>query len=473
MVLGTLIGVRASYMAKRRRRTLRKMLKKRKRERDDSRNRWARLTSDQSSSCKWALAQQEKSRTAVIIFVLYLCVFLTVAFLDGTREVVDLFYFWATTVTTVGFGDISFNHQRSRLAAIVLLPAGLVVVGFSISFLQTKLSEFATKSAQRYADKMELWMSLFDDDGSGHVDFVEFKRGIRKKVTLANFCPEFVLESWYDAMLEFEGDPFSVEDDKLLLSTAQQWDEELSRAQAAERKVALKALFPRRSLDILDLRIAHLCDPHHSSHKRVHETAAAPSPSLSPSSSFVKAAGEEEEEEEDYEDAMEDKPSFFDSLAWRVLLMPLQFSAVVGLGVVFLMCYGAELEKQDEAAESSSFTLVDAIFFSVVICTTVGYGHRIVPLTDGCKIFLVGYMFVGTATLAYIIDSLSDLYMCIASERVASVVKQSSLFLYQADICDDGEVTESVRHIFVIMRDQHPTVPLPASSFLHAPVLTD
>ena len=133
---------------------------------------------------------------------------------------------------------------------------------------------------------------------------------------------------------------------ELLLSTAQQWDEELSRAQAAERKVALKALFPRRSLDILDLRIAHLCDPHHSSHKRVHETAAAPSPSLSPSSSFVKAAGEEEEEEEDYEDAMEDKPSFFDSLAWRVLLMPLQFSAVVGLGVVFLMCYGAELEKQ-------------------------------------------------------------------------------------------------------------------------------
>ena len=157
----------------------------------------------------------------------------------------------------------------------------------------------------------------------------------------------------------------------------------------------------------------------------MHETAAAPSPSLSPSSSFVKAAGEEEEEEEDYEDAMEDKPSFFDSLAWRVLLMPLQFSAVVGLGVVFLMCYGAELEKQDEAAESSSFTLVDAIFFSVVICTTVGYGHRIVPLTDGCKIFLVGYMFVGTATLAYIIDSLSDLYMCIASERVASVVKQA------------------------------------------------
>ena len=64
------------------------------------------------------------------------------------------------------------------------------------------------------------------------------------------------------------------------------------------------------------------------------------------------------------------------------------------------LSYDKEFDKQDKAASElddtgNAFTVVDAWYFAVVICTTVGYGHRIVPETDGCKIFMIFYMFIG------------------------------------------------------------------------------
>jgi len=54
---------------------------------------------------------------------------------SGMRGI-DVWYYLATTVTTVGFGDFSPQTQVSRGFSVVLLPFGLVVISFGISLLK-------------------------------------------------------------------------------------------------------------------------------------------------------------------------------------------------------------------------------------------------------------------------------------------------------------------------------------------------
>ena len=153
-----------------------------------------------------------------------------------------------------------------------------------------------------------------------------------------------------------------------------------------------------------------------------------------------------------YAEPITKKKSFFDTILWKYLDVLRQFILVVGVGVTFLLWNERELRLQREIAKhpdddelkSTSFGLIDACFFAVVICTTVGYGYRITPATDGCKLFLIIYMFVATTYVGHLINEVSEIYLCdIAQKRVRDVVIENTMHLYKADTSGDGSVTES------------------------------
>ena len=62
-------------------------------------------------------------------------------------------YFVLTTVTTVGFGDISGNTVNERIMCIILMCIGVFAFSFSIGSLSSVLSTLDTRKA-RLKEKM-------------------------------------------------------------------------------------------------------------------------------------------------------------------------------------------------------------------------------------------------------------------------------------------------------------------------------
>ncbi len=149
-----MLSIRASQNAKRRKKTLRALLSKPS-SKSKQASKWATLGADKTSQQLHQYAANQTSRMAIIIFFAYLILAYILAYVDGMRGV-DPFYFFATTVTTVGFGDLVLTQQNTRAAAIVLLPLGLIVIGFSMSFMQAKLAEHAAEHHKNYKDKLSL-----------------------------------------------------------------------------------------------------------------------------------------------------------------------------------------------------------------------------------------------------------------------------------------------------------------------------
>jgi len=82
----------------------------------------------------WAQAAKETGRLAGVLVVGYLIfIYVCMASLDGLTGL-DCWYYIVATVTTVGFGDFAPTSQSARAASLIFMPAGLVIIGFGISF---------------------------------------------------------------------------------------------------------------------------------------------------------------------------------------------------------------------------------------------------------------------------------------------------------------------------------------------------
>jgi len=150
--------------------------------------------------------------------------------------------------------------------------------------------------------------------------------------------------------------------------------------------------------------------------------------------------------------------SLRDTLAFQYFLQLLKFSFIAGIGTVFFLYFSDEFDEQVDAAAAyddgtSSFTIVDALYFSIVVSTTVGYGHRLVVHTDEAKIFLIFFAFVSTSILGAIINDISDLYMIMVCKiAVEKEVEASTIYVHKADVFDRGEVSEPEYLLFKIMQ---------------------
>ena len=140
------------------------------------------------------------------------------------------------------------------------------------------------------------------------------------------------------------------------------------------------------------------------------------------------------------------------------LVLFLKFLVVVFVGTCFFIAYDAEWDKQRDASklyedENAPFSVIDAMFFSVVVSTTVGYGHRITPITDEAKVFMIFYMLVATTTVGMIIDGIADIYIEeIAGESVVKDIVKSTVWVHKSDIDQDGRVDEADYCLFKLQQ---------------------
>ena len=126
-----MLSYRAASAASRRRKLLRSLLKTPPSEEKAS-NKWVTLEADAESNSKHQKASKHMSWIALILFIFYLGLVYLLSWLERGpdsyfQRPIDPLYFWATTVTTVGFGDILLTRQLTRALAILILPLGLIV----------------------------------------------------------------------------------------------------------------------------------------------------------------------------------------------------------------------------------------------------------------------------------------------------------------------------------------------------------
>ena len=117
-----LLSLRASRESARRRKLLRALLKKTGcGEKEEARNQWVVLEADAESNAKMEVAANRTVVVALVLSLLYLGLVFLLSGLEQSEHFqrpIDVLYFWATSVTTVGFGDITVQQQRTRGLAI-------------------------------------------------------------------------------------------------------------------------------------------------------------------------------------------------------------------------------------------------------------------------------------------------------------------------------------------------------------------
>ena len=107
------------------------------------------------------------------------------------------------------------------------------------------------------------------------------------------------------------------------------------------------------------------------------------------------------------------------------LKLAAQYALVIAMGAAFYRSHARERRLQEERA-GVDMTFVDALYFSTVMATSVGYGHEIINHSDGAKRFAVGYMVVATIVVGAILKGVSTLMMAHHERAITEVCHSGS-----------------------------------------------
>ena len=78
-----------------------------------------------------------------------------------------------------------------------------------------------------------------------------------------------------------------------------------------------------------------------------------------------------------------------------------------------------------------------------MVATTVGYGHQIVPQSDGAKIFLVFYMPLSIFMVASSLRSLSGVYLNVKKSAIENEIVESTIWVHKSDVLQRGAIQQS------------------------------
>lgn len=101
---------------------------------------------------------------------------------------VDLLYYWNSTATTIGFGDVSPKTQLGRLIAVIFIPLSVITLGEVIANCFAFITSRASAKAEKDFLRREITLSDLeyldiDDDGKvNEMDFVTFMLVAMQKV---------------------------------------------------------------------------------------------------------------------------------------------------------------------------------------------------------------------------------------------------------------------------------------------------
>jgi hypothetical protein len=102
---------------------------------------------------------------------------------------IDLLYYWNSTATTIGFGDVAPKTQLGRLIAVIFVPLSVVTLGEVIANCFAFITSRASAKAEKDFLRREITLSDLeyldiDDDGMvNEMDFVTFMLVAMQKVS--------------------------------------------------------------------------------------------------------------------------------------------------------------------------------------------------------------------------------------------------------------------------------------------------
>lgn len=114
-----------------------------------------------------------------------------IAFILGRVEkwpLVDLLYYWNSTATTIGFGDVAPKTQLGRMIAVIFIPLSVITLGEVIASIFAFITSRASARAEKDFLRREITLSDLeyldiDDDGKvNEMDFVTFMLVAMQKV---------------------------------------------------------------------------------------------------------------------------------------------------------------------------------------------------------------------------------------------------------------------------------------------------
>lgn len=87
------------------------------------------------SKTLWKKAADETAKLSVILLFFYIGLgSYLMAYRNGLNGI-DAWYFLIATLTTVGYGDFAPEEEFTRGCSIVMIPFGLAILGFGLSYL--------------------------------------------------------------------------------------------------------------------------------------------------------------------------------------------------------------------------------------------------------------------------------------------------------------------------------------------------
>jgi len=140
-----------------------------------------------------------------------------------------------------------------------------------------------------------------------------------------------------------------------------------------------------------------------------------------------------------------DPSSFWDTIPGRLVWLALRLYLPVVLGALFFKLV---------PSESENLTWIDAFYFGIVVCTSVGFGD-IVPATDAGRFFMTFYFLCSTIMVGAVLGDFISLYVDeIVGEGIIKTLIDSTIWVHKADIDKEGSITEADYIVFKLLQMQ-------------------
>jgi len=82
------------------------------------------------------------------------------------------------------------------------------------------------------------------------------------------------------------------------------------------------------------------------------------------------------------------------------------------------------------------------------------YGHRIWPMTDGAKVFMIFYMFLSSTVVLGIIGELAGMYLAKKEGEIDDQILHSTTHCFKADLHENGKISQSDFVLFKLQQLQ-------------------